>query len=137
MGGVGEEVEPPGRGGAAGAEPSLPPPPLRCLSVGGDTKSSRSVPSAWRRCPTGDAEGGRAGGAPPEGPGGELGCRRRRRAARAAPQPAAGGAGGRRPAACVWLSGAGAPGPPSDAAAAGVASARARCGERNEHAHEC
>lgn len=47
MGGVREGVEPPGRGGAI--ERSSASRPLQRLGLVGDTKSSRSVPSAWRR----------------------------------------------------------------------------------------
>lgn len=67
-------------------------------------------------------------GTPPEGLGrtGSWSCRRRRRRCRAArARPAARGGRSRRPAARVWLSRAGAPGPPSDAAAASVGSASA------------
>lgn len=69
-----------GGGGAAGERrcrgrrsPASRPHPFRCPSLGGDTKSSLLEPSAWRRCPTGSAEGARAGGPPPEGPSRELG----------------------------------------------------------------
>ncbi|XP_004858491.2 E3 ubiquitin-protein ligase RNF152 isoform X1 [Heterocephalus glaber] len=67
------------RRGAVPREPSpaFHPHPLRCLILGGDTKSSRAVPSAWRRCPTGDTEGRGQVGAQPGGPGRELGCKHR------------------------------------------------------------
>lgn len=52
------------RGGAVPREqsPASRPHPLRCLSLGSDTKSSRSVPSAWRRCPSDRGRGGRRAG---------------------------------------------------------------------------
>lgn len=107
---VREEAEPPGRGGAV--EQSSASRPLQRLGLWGDTKSSRSVTSAWRRV-SNPGRGGWRGRwkAPPEAKGRtgqELGCgRRRRHSARAAPQPAAGGAGGRRPSTRVWQSAAG------------------------------
>lgn len=87
-----EGVEPPGRAVPRGAEPSLSPHPLWCRSLS-DTKSSRSVPSAWRRCPTANAEGGRAGGGA---------------ARRAGPGAAAAGAAAALSASAPWLSAGGA-----------------------------
>lgn len=85
-----EEVEPPGRGGAAGSGARPPAPtPLRCLSLGGDTKSSRSEPSAWRRCPTGSAERGGQVGRLPKGRAGSRGAGADAAFPAPAPQPAA------------------------------------------------
>lgn len=109
-GGVREGAEPPGRGGVV--KQSSASRPLQLLGLWGDTKSSRSVTSAWRRV-SNPGRGGWRGRwkAPPEAKGRtgqELGCgRRRRHSTRAAPQPAAGGAGGRRPSTSVWQSVAG------------------------------
>lgn len=122
-----EEVEPPGRGGAAGsgARPPAPTPfgalvwavtqkaPARSRAPGGGVR-----PGARRAA----GQVGRV----PKGRAGSWGCRRRRRAPGG--RPAARGA-------CLAERGAGAPGPPRDAAAAAAAasvgSTRARCGERS------
>lgn len=120
-------MEPPGRGGAAGsgARPPAPTPfgalvwavtqkaPARSRAPGGGVR-----PGARRAA----GQVGRV----PKGRAGSWGCRRRRRAPGA--RPTARGA-------CLAERGAGAPGPPRDAAAAAAAasvgSTRARCGERS------
>ncbi|XP_070941435.1 translation initiation factor IF-2 [Macaca nemestrina] len=131
-GGGEEGVEPPGRAVPRGAEPSLSPHPLWCRSL-----SDKKLPlGAQRLAAVSDRERRgrpRRWGCSPKGRAGSWGCRLRRCAVSACPVALGWRSGGRLPGARVWLRGAGASGPPADAvaaAAASVASAQARRGER-------
>lgn len=119
-----EEVEPPGRAVPRGAEPGLPPPPARCVGLGGDTKAPACSPAPGGGVRPGARRAAGQVGRFPPGRGRELGLQ--------TPTPRSLRSPGSRAARLAELV-AGAPGPPGNAAsvAASVGSARARRRERS------